>query len=57
MSDSPVPFGHRYQALRKAMRVAGMTFDKDIMITCDHILEGGAHGIHQYWRQVPILLN
>jgi LacI family transcriptional regulator len=35
----------RYQALRKAMRVAGVTFDKDIVITCDHTLEGGAHGM------------
>ncbi len=35
----------RYAALRKAMKLAGVTFDKDIVIECDHTLEGGAHGM------------
>ena len=35
----------RYAALRKAMKLAGVTFDKEIVIECDHTLEGGAHGM------------
>jgi DNA-binding LacI/PurR family transcriptional regulator len=35
----------RYDALRKAMKFAGITFDKDIVAECDHTLEGGAQGM------------
>lgn len=35
----------RYEAVRKAMRLAGVTFDKEIVAECDHTLEGGAHGM------------
>jgi Transcriptional regulators len=35
----------RYEALRKAMRLSGVTFDKEIIAECDHTLEGGAHGM------------
>jgi len=35
----------RYDALRKATKLAGLVFDKDLMIPCDHTLEGGAHGM------------
>jgi DNA-binding LacI/PurR family transcriptional regulator len=35
----------RYEALRKAMRLVGVTFDKEIIAECDHTLEGGAHGM------------
>lgn len=35
----------RYTALRKAMRFAGITFEKDLIAECDHTLEGGASGV------------
>jgi len=35
----------RYEAVRKAMRLAGITFDKGIVAECDHTLEGGAQGM------------
>jgi len=35
----------RYEALRKAMKLAGVVFDKDLVAECDHTLEGGAQGM------------
>ncbi len=35
----------RYDALRRAMKLAGIPFDKELMAECDHTLEGGAHGM------------
>jgi LacI family transcriptional regulator len=35
----------RYDALRKAMKGAGVSFDRSIVAECDHTLEGGAHGM------------
>jgi len=35
----------RYDALRKAMRLAAITFDKESVIECDHTLDGGAQGM------------
>jgi LacI family transcriptional regulator len=35
----------RFDALRKAMKAAGITFQKDVVAECDHSLEGGAHGM------------
>jgi len=35
----------RYEALRKAMKSAGISFDKEIVAECDHTLDGGAQGI------------
>jgi DNA-binding LacI/PurR family transcriptional regulator len=35
----------RYEALRKAMKLAGVSFSKEIIAECDHTLEGGAHGM------------
>ncbi|HZQ43904.1 MAG TPA: LacI family DNA-binding transcriptional regulator [Acidobacteriaceae bacterium] len=35
----------RYEALRKAMRSAGLPLQKDLVIECNHTLEGGAEGI------------
>jgi LacI family transcriptional regulator len=35
----------RYEALRKAMKSAGVSFDKEIVAECDHTLEGGAQGM------------
>jgi DNA-binding LacI/PurR family transcriptional regulator len=35
----------RYDALRKAMKPAGIAFDKELVAECDHTLEGGAQGM------------
>ncbi len=35
----------RFEALRKAMKSAGVPFDKEIVAECDHTLEGGAQGM------------
>lgn len=35
----------RYEALRKAMRLAGVVFDKDLVAECDHTLAGGSQGM------------
>jgi LacI family transcriptional regulator len=35
----------RFDALRKAMKSVGITFDKEIVAECDHTLEGGAQGM------------
>ena len=35
----------RYEALRKAMKLAGVAFNKEVVVECDHTLEGGAHGM------------
>lgn len=35
----------RYDALRKAMRLAGIPFNKELLAECDHTLEGGARGM------------
>jgi len=35
----------RYDALRKAVKLAGVLWDKDTIAECDHTLEGGAHGM------------
>jgi DNA-binding LacI/PurR family transcriptional regulator len=35
----------RYDALRKAFKSAGISFDKEIVAECDHTLEGGAQGM------------
>lgn len=40
----------RYDALRKAMRLAGVAFDKDIVAECDHTLAGGAQGMANLLR-------
>lgn len=35
----------RYAALRKAMKLAGLVLDKDLVAECDHTWEGGALGM------------
>ena len=35
----------RYAAVRKAMRLSDIPFDKDLIAECDHTLEGGAEGM------------
>lgn len=35
----------RYEAFRKAMKSAGVPFDKEIVAECDHTLEGGVQGM------------
>jgi LacI family transcriptional regulator len=35
----------RYETLRKAMRSAGIAFDKELVAECDHTWEGGAEGM------------
>jgi LacI family transcriptional regulator len=35
----------RYDALRKAMRSAGVPLDKELVAQCNHTLEGGAEGM------------
>lgn len=35
----------RFEALRKAMKAAGIPFQKDFVAECDHTLEGGARGM------------
>jgi len=35
----------RYEALRKAMRGAGIAFDKELVAECDHTWDGGALGM------------
>ncbi|HEX5283667.1 MAG TPA: LacI family DNA-binding transcriptional regulator [Bryocella sp.] len=35
----------RYEALRKAMRSAGLPLQKELVIECNHTLEGGAEGM------------
>jgi LacI family transcriptional regulator len=35
----------RYDALRKAMRAAGVPLDKELAAECNHTLEGGAEGM------------
>jgi DNA-binding LacI/PurR family transcriptional regulator len=36
---------NRYEALRKAMKLSGATFDKDLVAACDHTWDGGAQGM------------
>jgi DNA-binding LacI/PurR family transcriptional regulator len=35
----------RFEAVRKAMKLNGITFDKDLVAECDHTWEGGAKGM------------
>lgn len=35
----------RYEGFRKALRGAGLTFEKDLVVECDHTWDGGALGI------------
>ena len=35
----------RLEALRKSLRYAGISFEKEIVAECDHTLEGGAQGM------------
>jgi DNA-binding LacI/PurR family transcriptional regulator len=35
----------RYEALRKAIKAAGLTLEKELVVECDHTLDGGALGI------------
>jgi len=35
----------RFEALRKAMKLNGITFDKDLVAECDHTWDGGAQGM------------
>jgi DNA-binding LacI/PurR family transcriptional regulator len=35
----------RFEALRKALKVVGVPFDKELMAECDHTWDGGAAGI------------
>ena len=35
----------RYESLRKAMKLAGVPFDKDLTAECDHTWDGGAAGM------------
>lgn len=35
----------RFEALRKAMKIAGVNFDKDLVAECDHTWDGGALGM------------
>jgi len=35
----------RYGAFRKALRTGGITFDKDLVVECEHTWDGGALGI------------
>jgi DNA-binding LacI/PurR family transcriptional regulator len=35
----------RYEAFRKALRGAGIPFEKDLVVECDHTWDGGALGI------------
>ncbi len=36
----------RFEALRKAMRLAGVAFDKDLVAECDHTWDGGSAGMN-----------
>lgn len=36
---------NRYESLRKAMKLAGMALDKDLVAECDHTWDGGAEGM------------
>lgn len=36
---------NRYEGLRKAMKLCGATFDKDLVAECDHTWDGGAQGM------------
>lgn len=36
---------NRFEAFRKAMKLAGGTFDKDLVAECDHTWDGGAAGM------------
>lgn len=35
----------RFESLRKAMKLAGINFDKDLAAECDHTWDGGAEGM------------
>ncbi|MGA9062573.1 MAG: LacI family DNA-binding transcriptional regulator [Terracidiphilus sp.] len=35
----------RFESLRKAMKLAGATFDKELVAECDHTWEGGVQGM------------
>jgi DNA-binding LacI/PurR family transcriptional regulator len=35
----------RYEAFRKALRAAGIPFEKELVVECDHTWDGGALGI------------
>ncbi|HEX4031032.1 MAG TPA: LacI family DNA-binding transcriptional regulator [Terracidiphilus sp.] len=35
----------RYEGLRKAMKLSGLNFDKDLVAECDHTWDGGAQGM------------
>jgi LacI family transcriptional regulator len=35
----------RYEALRKAMKLSGLTLDRHLVIECDHTWDGGAEGM------------
>jgi DNA-binding LacI/PurR family transcriptional regulator len=35
----------RYEAFRKALKIAGIAFDKELVAECDHTWEGGALGM------------
>lgn len=36
---------NRYEAMRKALKSAGIAFDKELVAECDHTWEGGARGM------------
>ncbi len=36
---------NRYESLRKAMKLAGIALDKDLVAECDHTWDGGAEGM------------
>jgi DNA-binding LacI/PurR family transcriptional regulator len=36
---------NRYESLRKAMKLAGVALDKDLVAECDHTWDGGAEGM------------
>lgn len=36
---------NRYESLRKAMKISGAAFDKDLVAECDHTWDGGAEGM------------
>ena len=35
----------RFESFRKAMRLSGVPFDKDLVVECDHTWDGGASGM------------
>lgn len=35
----------RYEAVRRAMKLAGATFDRELVAECDHTWQGGAEGV------------